>query len=357
MAEDLLDLVFEENEVIYRDNIGFKVGTRRKTTTGIFRKDRRVETRDEYGHLEGYAVKVEPLFDAPYVEFRDKDDNVVGKAYVREKVFGGREIEYMDKDGNVIATRLVDETAVARNTTDVLQKETSGSIDRVPKNKGGSSTSGRAGTGVGMGPILIVGFLYLFLCAFLHSKLEAPLLRIYYSLGDIPVLIRILCLYVPCPLMLLITAFLVRIPKTASREVKTFRIVQMVLATGAMLATVLVLSRVLVFWGNTIAGWNGFLLYLMGYAPIAIHALISRIRVSIKKRRNGEWIECDTIAVKYSNTVAIISTIAVFLARVTMIFIVKFASIAALWFFALIGWHILVAYVFGMLSRAFYGDM
>ena len=80
MAEDLLDLVFEENEVIYRDNIGFKVGTRRKTTTGILRKDRRVETRDEYGHLEGYTVKVEPLFDAPYVEFRDKDDNVVGKA-------------------------------------------------------------------------------------------------------------------------------------------------------------------------------------------------------------------------------------------------------------------------------------
>jgi len=355
---DLLDLVFEENEVVFRDDIGFKVGERRKTTT-ILGNQRRVEYIDKFGHSKGYAVEVTSIADNPHVEFYDKNGNLVGKAYVTSTWNGRREIRYTNKDGDTISTRYVDEKAVARNnvtsmeTSEHVTKEDTGRVTI----RGGGGGGGGVGTDVGIGPIIICGIIYILICGMLDKAFGESLTAAYQSPYEVLRVVRFLCLYVPIPLVLIITAILVHVPKTAKPEVMIFRFWQLVFTIPAMLATVLILDRVLLFWGNTIDGWDGFWLYLAGYVPAAVYSLLSRIRVSFKKRNGDDWDDYDSIALCYVNTAVIVSTFAVFLARLTMAFIIKFDYAASIYFFARAGWHILVALFFGAMIRSIYRDV
>lgn len=353
MKEDLLDLVFEENNVVFRDTLGLKVGERRKTTN-IWGNERRVDFIDQYGNRNGCAKEHHPVFSDPYVEFFDKDGNSMYKAYVDPTVGGHREVRYTNRDGQTVHKRYVDEKAVLRNQA--VSRETSGRLTRTET--GTETGTGGTGTTFRLGDLSIWfwGIIFLLICGALAVLCGESLEAAWSKSYEIHRVVRGLCLYVPAPLVLILQLFRCRLPKDSDMSTKLFYVTQLLLGAAAMIAVAWVLNQVLVLSGDPISGWSGTWLYLQGYLPAAIYGLLSRIRVSLRKRGSENRTHCDRIAHRAVAIVAVVTAVSVFAARMVMIFILKIHDGDTMYFFVRMGWQMLLAWFLGYCTRMFYTE-
>lgn len=354
MKEDLLDLVFEENDVVFRDTLGLKVGERRKTTN-IWGNERRVDFIGQYGKKDGYAKEYHPAIGSPYVEFFDKDGNSMYKAYVDTTISGRREIRYTNNQGDTVHKRYVDENAVLRNQA--VSREISG---RLTKTETGTQTGSGGGTGttlqLGDLSVWFWGIIFFLICGTLAVVCGESLEAAWNKSYDIHRVMRALCLYVPAPLVLILQLLRCRLPKTSDMSTKLFYVTQLLLSVAAMAAVAWVLNRVLVLSGDPIGGWSGAWLYLQGYIPAVAYALLSRIRVSFRKRGSENRTHCDRIAHRAVAIVAVVTAVSVFAARMVMIFILKIHDGGAMYFFVRMGWQLLLAWFLCRCTRMFYSE-
>lgn len=118
-----------------------------------------------------------------------------------------------------------------------------------------------------------------------------------------------------------------------------------------MAAVAWVLNQVLVFSGDPLSGWSGAWLYLQGFIPAAAYALLTRIRVVFRRRESESRSHCDRIARRTVAMVAVVSAVAVFAARMTMIFVLTITEIDPMFFFVKMGWHGFLAFILGRSAR------
>lgn len=298
MKEDLLDLVFEENNVDFRSDLGLLRGSRKKTTN-LWGNDRHVEYTNEYGGKIGSAKEISKFGRTPYVEFYDKDGNAVGRAYVDEKVAGGRQVRYTDTDGNTLATRLVDEEQVKKNN--VVPTELSGSAGSSGHFSGGSigSRSGDGGGG-GFGSILgggfmmigawILIFLFLFVLGAIADLTAKPLGKLLEHPDKVLTFFKVLCMYIPWFFSTLFLFFKSRLSPAAPKGVAVWRIVMLILSC----ATVVMVSRSFGIpihnspWA--ISGWPGVKYYASAFIPLLIFIALVRIMTACtRKSKNSSY--------------------------------------------------------------------
>ena len=193
MKVDLLDIVFEENDVVFRDKIGFRVGERKKTTEGgLFGSNgRRVDYLDQFGNTTAYAR--ECGFRNKYVQFYDKNGEETIRAIAYEKR-GQIIVEYQDKNGKVISSRYADKEKINRNTPHSMEDNN----DLVKEERGGFGGSG-AGSSGGLtmgegiraagaaGILFAMFFMFVFVSFALAKIFKEPLTAAYanfYSVLD-----------------------------------------------------------------------------------------------------------------------------------------------------------------------------
>lgn len=289
MKEDLLDLVFEENETVFRNDLGFKIGERRKTRT-IMGNNRYVEFVDNFGNNTGKAKEIRPVFSDPYVEFYDKDGNPIGRAYVDPKINGKRMIRYTNCDGTTLTTRYVDEDAVCRNN--VVSMETTGCDD----------THVHADPGVSEIASVIPGVLMV--SVFISIIMNAAFAALYDHLDAIVHYGGILCVYASCPMMVLLYLAKCQIPKNAPRELRRFRNGHILLAVFGF--GILAALHAIVFFNIDISimfpsymiesGIVGLLHFLLCFVPTLIYGIVSGIW-TLLKRKTAYYSHCTNVSV------------------------------------------------------------
>ena len=216
MHEDLLDIVFEEDEVIFSDRLGFRLGERRKQTN-IRGTERSVDYFDRFGHVIGTAREIPSLFGStPYVEFRDKNGRVTGKAYVNTKINGQREIVYTTKDGKPIRSRIADEKKIL--SANALSMESAESVERNPGNNGGGAIVTSSLDDRSLIPMTLCVFLFIELIIYaLFAAFRSHVDTILRYSG-------ILCVYASCPLMVAAYLLCCRITGKATAALRIFRL-------------------------------------------------------------------------------------------------------------------------------------
>lgn len=314
MKESLLDIVFEEDEVIFRNILGYRTGQRRKTTD-IWGRDRHVVYCDEFGHVVSSAREIRPLFGGtPYVEFYDKDKQPRGRAYVTEEILSGRrKVEYTNNEGKTISTRYVDEDKVLRNNA--VSMEASNSLVK----QTGTADAFRITT-----PIIAccVVFLTIGLSALL-SFLDTHIYTIIrYG--------RAISVYGICPLMVLLQLLLCRGGK-ASGGLRLFRLVHLVVfAAGvAMLAYMtdcLFLGRDFPFLARFAdSGLGGLLSFLVCFAPTLVLGLVSGLCTVLGRKRAGHQ-QRAAISCCSMNLMQLGNLVLIFASMGTMVFADAYGS-------------------------------
>ena len=288
MKEDLLDLVFEENQVEFRSDLGFMRGTRKKTTN-LWGNDRHVEYTNEYGTKVGSAKEISKFGRTPYVEFYDHEGNAVGRAYVDEKVSGSRQVRYTDTGGNTLATRFVDEEQVKKNSAVQMELSGTGSGGSSGHFGGGIGSGGTGGGSILGGGIMIIGswvaiFLVLFVLAAIADLTAKPLGKLLAQPDKVLVFFRVLCMYIPWALSSLLLFFKSRLSKAAPKGIAVWRIVMLALSC----ATVVMVSRSFGIpmrnglWA--ISGWTGIKYYAFTFIPVVVFVLLVRLLVACTRK-------------------------------------------------------------------------
>ena len=296
MKEDLLDLVFEENDVDFRSDLGFMRGSRKKTTN-LWGNDRHVEYTNEYGGKIGSAKEISKFGRTPYVEFYDADGNAVGRAYVDDKVAGGRQVRYTNTNGDTIATRSVDEEQVKKNSAMPMELSgtgSGGSNGHFSVGSGGSGGSGGIG-GILGGGFMIVGawvliFLFLFVLGAIADLTAKPLGKLLEQPDKVLTFFKVLCMYIPWFLSTLFLYFKSRLSPAAPKGVAVWQIVMLILSC----ATVVMVSRSFGIpihnspWA--ISGWTGVKYYAASFIPVVIFiALVRLMTACTRKSKNSRY--------------------------------------------------------------------
>ena len=330
MKLDQLDIVFEENELKYLDQIGIKIGQRKKVTDwGIFGKNgRKVVYMDPYGNTTGYAR--EEGFRDRYVQFYDKNDNPTIRARAYEKLDGRLVVEYIDQHGKVISSRFADKDKIRRNNPHTMDTDPEVTQRGQGGTTGGGGTTGQGLTAEELGGLLKVSFSWLgifalvigfiFLSCLLAAVFQEPMIALFHEYATVLQWGRVFCLYSIGPLALLVAILRTRKTFRAAASIKTFEILQILFCAAAMAGVSFLLSKVMVFFPDTVSGWDGAGRYLLGYAPLAAFALLSRILVSFWKKDQKIHALCAGIALRFVNAAVGFGTAGIFLARVIMLF-------------------------------------
>ena len=272
MSEHILDVVFEDDEVIFSNFLGYELGKVHKTTN-MWGKDRHVEYCDEFGHVLSSAREISPLFGGtPYVEFYDKDNKPVGRAYVTNEILPGRrKVEYTTNAGKTVATRYVDEEKVQRNETARKKKA---------EEKEKAATSSRqfdASTPMVLCALAFLGVGLSALFSFLHSHIHTI---IHYA--------RAISIYGVCPLMVVLHLLLCR-----TKGAKIFRLVHLLLYTAGFAALAYMMNCLYAdqdyafvarMSSTTLAG---LLSMFASFAPTLVLGFVSGIWTLICKKRDG----------------------------------------------------------------------
>ena len=369
---DLLRAIYDDKNATWYVDSDHRIASRNFKTDSS--GNTYVEYTDRNGIRLASAHEIHRYGEYPCVEFRNKDGDVKGHAYLNVNIVSDPSVSYYNYVGDQVnetffsKSRLDSiledyywETGKAKapseaKTTTAAKTNTATTTAQTTQtsNEGGGST----GTGFSLQDISWLFWLivYVAICAALTVFFGESVEAAWYRAYDIHRIVRGICLYVPAPLILFLQLFRFRVPKNAAASTKLFYITQLILGVAAAIATAWVLDQVLVVYGDPIGGLSGFWLYVQGYIPVAAYSLLSIIRVSFRKRGSENRSCCDALAKNMLNIASSVCTAAVFAARITMVFILKFPEIGAMYFFALVGWHILVAVIFGKFARGFYGD-
>ena len=276
MDESLLDIVFEDEEVVFRNILGYRVGGRRKTTD-IWGKDPHVVYYDEFGKVISSAREIRPLLGGtPYVEFYDKDGKPKGRAYVTEEILSGRrKVEYTTNDGKTISTRYVDEEKVRRNnaismeTSTDLEKDLTGS----PKFK--------LTTPLLLCCVVFLGIGLNALFSFFHARMDT-IIR-YGSMISV---------YVVCPLMVVIFLLRCRV-KNPPRELRIFRLVHLLLYTAGFVFVAYMTDTIYadrdIHLTSQISSTavEALMVVLLCFGPTLVFGIVSGIWTLLSKKRDS----------------------------------------------------------------------
>ena len=330
MNNDILDLVFEENNATLYNEDDKKIGRRQKVTH-LNGSTKGVEYLGEYGENMGGAREVKPVFGSSYVEFYDRDGKAVGKAYVEERNNGTRQIRYTDLDGRTVKTRDVDEDAVKRNNDrDYFGAETR-------KNTSAGSTQSSSSSYESDGPTytggsLIVAliravlfilspFFVLFVIGAVADLSANPLGKLLENPERILQIMRILVLWLSAPLAGLLVFWRTRRFGSISAGVSFYRIVLLILAVITVAATAKLASSILVPGDSSITGWNGWKLYLISYIPSVAYVLLNRFLLLFTRKSKHSFRNLSEDA----GLLTVFMCVAVvFLARATVVFLCKY---------------------------------
>ena len=272
MSEHILDVVFEDDKVIFSNFLGYELGKVHKTTN-MWGKDRHVEYCDEFGHVLSTAREIYPLLGGtPYVEFYDKNGKSVGKAYVTHEILSGRrKVEYTTNAGKTVATRYVDEEKVQRNET--ARKKKAEEKEKVSSSSQGADAS----TPLVLCALAFLGVGLSALFSFLHSHIHTI---IHYA--------RAISIYGVCPLMVVLHLLLCR-----TKGAKIFRLVHLLLYTAGFAALAYMMdclyadqdyAFVARMTNTTLAG---LLSMFASFAPTLVLGFVSGIWTLICKKRDG----------------------------------------------------------------------
>lgn len=273
MNESLLDVVFEDDEVVFRNYIGYRVGERRKTTD-IWGRDRHVAYYDEFGKVVSTAREIRPLFGGtPYVEFYDKNKKPRGRAYITEEILSGkRKIEYTNNDGKTLSSRYVNEEKVLRNNA--VSMEAAAGLEKQP----GGTTEFSPSTPLILCLLVFLGIGLYALLTYLHDRMDTI---IHYG--------STISVYAVCPLMVVLFLLLCR-TKKPTLGLRIFHFVHLVVfAAGcallAYLSESIFLDRDFNFFPQIT---NTFLLGLLHFqsffAPTLVFGVVSGILTLLSRR-------------------------------------------------------------------------
>ena len=328
MKEDLLDLVFEENNVDFRNDLGFMRGSRKKTTN-LWGSDRHVIYTDEYGGKVGSAKEISKFGRTPYVEFYDSEGNAVGRAYVDDKISGGRQVRYTDNNGNTLATRLVDEEQVKKNSA--VQMELDGHGSSSGHFSGGSiggSIGGGGGGSILGGGFMIIGswvliFLALFVLGAIADLTAKPLGKLLEQPDKVLTFFKVLCMYIPWFLSTLFLFFKSRLSPATPKGVAVWRIVMLILSC----ATVVMVSRSFGIpihnspWA--ISGWPGIKYYASAFLPVLIFIALVRLMTAFTRKSKHSSYDGNVMVCICRPTV-IFCMILIFISRLGLNFVYRY---------------------------------
>ena len=357
MKPDLLDIVFEENEVEYLDRIGVKVGSREKRTKhGVFGgEEREVVYSDAYGNVTGYAR--EEGFRNKCVQFYDKDGNPTIRARSYEKFNGQIVVEYFDKNGKTISERYADKDKIFRNTPHTMEDDDSlTKKERGEKEGGNPDLSSFINGGKGCVTVGVIIFVVFFIIFAVAKLLQNPLISLHANYYTVVKVVRAYCLYISGPLALIYAVLRTGKAFRNVREVRAFEILHIILCAAAMGVLSFLLNKVVVYLGDTVSGWNGVLLYALGYAPLVAFVLISRIMFEFWKRDTQIKGDCRIIGVRFVKPVTTFGAVSIFLARITMRFGMNFDPAIPGYFIMRVFWQAILALLIVVIIRLIYKD-